>query len=76
MSIKTYILKTLLIASIYFCVSCKPTKKTESVLTEGVIEYNTTVIDSSNPLADFAPATSIVSFKENNLHAEMSVMGV
>lgn len=56
--------------------ACNQNKQTETTLSEGIIEYKTTVVDKNNPLASFAPSRATVFFKNNNLHVDMNVMGV
>jgi hypothetical protein len=56
--------------------SCGNSKRTESSLTEGVIEYNAEVVDQAHPMAGLAPSTATVKFKDNKLQVEMSTMGI
>ena len=56
--------------------SCDQTKQTETRFSEGIITYKTTVVDKNNPLANFAPGSATVFFKNNSLHVDMNVMGV
>jgi len=56
--------------------SCGNSKRTESSLTEGVIEYNAEVVDQAHPMAGLAPSSATVKFKDNKLQVEMSTMGI
>ncbi len=56
--------------------SCGGSKKTENSLTEGLIEYNATVVDESHPMAGLAPGSATVKFKDNKFELEMSTMGI
>lgn len=56
--------------------SCKESKKSEHALTEGVIEYNASVVDESHPMAGLAPSSATVKFKGNKFELEMSTMGI
>lgn len=46
------------------------------VIDEGIIEYETRVIDATNPLADLAPSSATLKFKKDKFFMEMSVMGM
>ncbi len=61
---------------LWVTVSCKEGKKTENALTEGVIEYNASVVDESHPMAGLAPSSATVKFKDNKFELEMSTMGI
>lgn len=65
-----------LICSLFLYTSCTNSKKTENSLTEGVIEYDATVVDESHPMAGLAPSSATVKFKENKFELEMSTMGI
>lgn len=56
--------------------SCGNSKKTANSLSEGLIEYNATVVDENHPMAGLAPGSATVRFKENKLEVEMSTMGI
>lgn len=76
MKLKKYISNFILITTVGLFFSCGENKSTENVLSEGIIEYKTTVVDETSPMAGFAPGSATVNFKDNNLFVEMSVMGV
>lgn len=57
-------------------VSCGGPKKSENALTEGIIEYNASVVDESHPMAGLAPGSATVRFKDNKFELQMSTMGV
>ena len=61
--------------SIITCVNCGGPKKAENAISEGVIDYKTEVINTSHPLASFAPSTATAKIKENKWILEMSAMG-
>lgn len=63
-------------SSLFLLGSCGSGKKTENALTEGVIEYNASVVDESHPMAGLAPSTATVKFKDNKFELEMSTMGI
>jgi GLPGLI family protein len=44
----------------------------DGAISEGVIEYNASVVDQSNPMANMAPNKMIITFKDNKSSAEMS----
>jgi GLPGLI family protein len=49
----------------------------EKFLEEGVIEYDATAVDQTNPMANLAPTKMVVKFKDNKLVAQMTAgMGV
>lgn len=56
--------------------SCGNSKKTANSLSEGLIEYNASVVDENHPMAGLAPGSATVRFKENKLEVEMSTMGI
>ncbi len=64
------------LVSLWICVSCGDSNRTENALTEGVIEYNAEVVDQSHPMAGLAPSSATVKFKNNKLQVEMSTMGI
>ncbi len=70
------ILSIFSIVSVCILSSCGGGKKTENSLTEGLIEYNITVVDISHPMAGFAPSSATVKFKESKFELEMSTMGI
>ena len=70
------ILSILSLVSLWICMSCGGSKRTENSLTEGVIEYNAEVVDQSHPMAGLAPSSATVKFKDNKLQIEMSTMGI
>ena len=76
MKLNKYISNFFLIATVCVFFSCGENKTSENALTEGTIEYKATVVDENSPMAGFAPGSAMVNFKDNNLHVEMSVMGV
>jgi hypothetical protein len=61
---------------VFFLSSCGNGNKTEKALTEGVIEYNASVVDATHPMAGLAPGTATVKFKDNKFQLEMSTMGI
>lgn len=61
---------------IVFLISCKGGSKTDKALTEGLIEYDATVVDESHPMAGLAPGSASVKFKDNKFELEMSTMGI
>lgn len=61
---------------LFFVTSCSKSKKTENSLTEGLIEYDATVVDESHPMAGLAPGSASVKFKDNKFELEMSTMGI
>lgn len=58
------------------CASCSGNKKSENAITEGIIEYKTDVINTTHPLATFAPSSANVKIKDNKWIVEMSTMGL
>lgn len=56
--------------------SCGNSNKSENALTEGLIEYNATVVDEAHPMAGLAPSSATVKFKGNKFQIEMSTMGI
>jgi hypothetical protein len=50
--------------------NCRNTN--EKFISEGVIEYDATVVDQSNPMATMAPSKMTIKFKDNKSCAEMS----
>jgi GLPGLI family protein len=61
---------TLLGLSMLLIASCGPDD--EHNISEGVIEYDATVVDQANPMANLAPSKMTMRFKENKAVAEMS----
>ncbi len=73
---KKRILSVTILFSCWIFVACDGSKKTETSLTEGLIEYNAEVVDQSHPMAGLAPSSATVKFKDNKLQVEMSTMGI
>lgn len=59
---------------VFSCKSGKP--KSDNFISEGVIEYNTSVINTKHALALYAPSEATLKFKNNNWLIEMSNMNV
>jgi hypothetical protein len=55
---------------ILFSTGCSNTD--EKYISEGAIEYDATVVDQSNPMANLAPNKMTIKFKNNKSCAEMS----
>jgi hypothetical protein len=72
----TRIFLALSVISLFWFSSCGPGKRTENSLTEGVIEYNASIVDETHPMAGLAPSSATVKFKENKFELEMSTMGI
>lgn len=67
--------KVLLFSSvIVFSFSCD--NKSEKVVNEGVIEYEAKVIDYNHPLAELAPGSATLKFKDDKFLMEMTAMGM
>lgn len=76
MLIKNIIFSGFLCLSLVIVNSCGGSKKTESSLSEGVIEYTASVVDETHPMAGLAPGSATVKFKDNRFELEMSTMGI
>lgn len=48
----------------------------EKAVDEGIIEYDAKVIDFNHPLAELAPGSATLKFKDNKLEMEMTAMGM
>lgn len=48
----------------------------EKAVDEGIIEYDAKVVDFNHPLAELAPGSATLKFKENKLVMEMTAMGM
>lgn len=70
------ILSFITLVSLWICISCSGSKKSENALSEGVIEFNAEVVDQTHPMAGLAPSSATVKFKNNKLQVEMSTMGI
>lgn len=67
--------RTLLISIvILFIFSCS--NKSEKVVNEGVIEYEAKVVDYNHPLAELAPGSATLKFKDDKFMMEMTAMGM
>ncbi len=66
----------LLVSLSLICFSCGGSRKSENVITEGVIEYKASVINENHPLASFAPSSASVKIKNDKWILEMSTMGI
>ena len=53
---------------------CKGTS--EKAVDEGIIEYDAKVIDYNHPLAELAPGSATLKFKNDKLVMEMTAMGM
>jgi hypothetical protein len=53
---------------------CK--NSTDKVMDEGIIEYDTKVVDENHPLAGLAPSSATLKFKNDKFIMEMSTMGM
>lgn len=56
--------------------SCGGSHKSENAFTEGIVEYKADVINTTHPLASFAPSTATVKLKNDKWVLEMSTMGI
>lgn len=78
MAHKRFILKSIvtsgLILFILLFSSCK--QSTDKVSDEGLIEYETKVVDENHPLAGLAPSSATLKFKKQKFMMEMSTMGM
>ena len=57
-----------------FLAFCSPSK--DKVIDEGIIEYDSKVVDESHPLAGLAPSSATLKFKKDKFLMEMSTMGM
>lgn len=64
----------ILCVSLIALISC--TSKTEKTVDEGIIEFDARVVDYNHPLADLAPGSATLKFKENKIGMEMTAMGM
>jgi hypothetical protein len=78
LTIKPFILKagillftTSAILGLTFC-----NVKNDKVLDEGIIEFDTKVVDDNHPLAGLAPSSATLKFKKDKFIMEMSTMGM
>ncbi len=53
---------------------CGPSK--DKVIDEGIIEYDSKVVDENHPLAGLAPSSATLKFKKDKFIMEMSTMGM
>lgn len=53
---------------------CSPSK--DKVIDEGIIEYDSKVVDENHPLAGLAPSSATLKFKKDKFIMEMSTMGM
>ncbi len=56
------------------CSSCGTSN--DKVIDEGIIEYDSKVVDDSHPLAGLAPSSATLKFKKDKFVIEMSTMGM
>lgn len=69
------LLKALLFSAlIVFIFSCD--SKSEKAVNEGVIEYDAKVVDYNHPLAELAPGSATLKFKDDKFMMEMTAMGM
>lgn len=54
--------------------SCE--NKQTGIVNEGIIEYDAKVIDYNHPLAELAPGSATLRFKDDKLGMEMTAMGL
>ncbi|MBN8692165.1 MAG: hypothetical protein J0L69_03160 [Bacteroidetes bacterium] len=59
---------------IVFVFSCDNTN--EKAVNEGVIEYDAKVVDYNHPLAELAPGSATLKFKDDKFMMEMTAMGM
>ena len=64
------------ICSLILFASCGKGNKSANSLSEGVIEFNASVVDENHPMAGLAPGSATVKFKDNRFQVEMSTMGI
>ncbi len=76
MKIKHIIISSIIVSSICIGLSCSGPHKAENAFTEGIVEYKADVINSTHPLASFAPSTATVKLKNDKWLLEMSTMGI
>ena len=53
---------------------CGPS--TDKIIDEGIIEYDSKVVDDNHPLAGLAPSSATLKFKKDKFVIEMSTMGM
>lgn len=68
------VLFTLTLLFFSILVSCK--SETDKISDEGLIEYDTKVVDENHPLAGLAPSSATLKFKKQKFIMEMSTMGM
>lgn len=73
---KKIIFFAIVFSTIWIWFSCEQSRKCENAFTEGIVEYKTDVINSTHPLAAFAPSTATVKLKNDKWLLEMSTMGI
>jgi hypothetical protein len=61
----------LLFSGLTFC-----TSSNDKVINEGIIEFDTKVVDENHPLAGLAPSSATLKFKNDKFIVEMSTMGM
>jgi len=66
-SLASFLVSVVLVS---FFASCGPSD--EKFLSEGVIEYDASVVDQNNPMANLAPSKMTFKFKNNKACADMS----
>lgn len=49
---------------------------TEKAVKEGIIEYDAKVVDYNHPLAELAPGSATLKFKDDKMEMEMTAMGM
>jgi hypothetical protein len=64
----------LFIVAAVCCISCSGNDP--KFINEGVIEYDAKVVDLNHPMAQLAPGSMTLKFKNNMYASEMSTMGV
>lgn len=78
MVLRRFLLKTVILAVIIISGTVFTFCKSEGgkVSDEGVIEYDTKVVDENHPLAGLAPSSATLKFKKEKFLMEMSTMGM
>lgn len=78
MALKRLLYKTFVFSLVLFSVTfftfCKD--ENSKVSDEGLIEYDTKVVDENHPLAGLAPSSATLKFKKEKFLMEMSTMGM
>jgi hypothetical protein len=67
-------MSSLLFACLFVFSSCG--NSSDKVIDEGIIEYDSKVVDDNHPLAGLAPNSATLKFKKDKFVVEMSTMGM